>query len=73
MSSVPLIDPRMLEKPGKFNGGMEKWSDWSFISSGYLGAMGIATQAELELLESKDKTIEQGTLTPDEQRRSTLM
>jgi hypothetical protein len=24
MSSAPLIDPRTLEKPGKFNGEMEK-------------------------------------------------
>jgi hypothetical protein len=35
--------------------------------------MGIATQQELELLETKDKTVEHSALTQDEQRKSTLM
>ena len=52
-----FVDTRLIDKPGKFFGKKSDFSSWSFTIRGYLGLIGLFTEDELQVIESRDAPI----------------
>ena len=53
----PMVDTRVLGKPGEFHGESDKWADWSFVLKGYCGALSGDLQQEMKEAAESESSI----------------
>ncbi len=54
MTTLPLIDTRLLGKPKVYTGAKAEWHQWKYVFLAYVGAVDQRLLTALELAEQQD-------------------
>ena len=58
MTSLPLIDTRLLGKPKVYTGVKAEWHQWKYVFLAYVGAVDQRLLSALELAEQQDSSLD---------------
>jgi hypothetical protein len=73
MTSLPLIDTRLLGKPKVYTGAKADWHQWKYVFLAYVGAVDQRLLTALELAEQQDIVLDFGNYDESAQQQARTM